>query len=85
MSRNLGLGRRTGVSKGRSQFLLSDSGRTDYAGASTEWACTRKKAYPDEKFARRVAARIREEEGVNVVAYACTRCGRFHIGRAPGA
>lgn len=56
--------------------------RTDYANSSTEWTCSRKKAYPDEKFARRVAGRMREE-GKNVVHYACTRCGRFHIGRAP--
>ena len=56
----------------------------DYANAATEWTCTRKKAYPDEKLARRVAARMRDE-GKNVVHYACTRCGRYHIGRAPGA
>lgn len=56
--------------------------RTDYANASTEWTCARKKAYPEEKMARRVAARMRDE-GKNVVHYACTRCGRFHIGRAP--
>jgi len=57
--------------------------RTDYARASTEWACNRKKAYPDEKLAKKVAARIRAEKDVDVVAYACTRCGRYHIGRAP--
>ena len=55
--------------------------RTDYPGAPTEWACSRKKAYPDEKMARRIAARMRDE-GKNVVHYACTRCGRYHIGRA---
>ena len=59
--------------------------RTDYAGASTEWTCARKKSYPDEKFAKRVARQMREERGVDVVAYACTRCGRYHIGRAPSA
>lgn len=56
---------------------------TDYANADTAWVCARKKAYPDEKLARRVAARMREEKGADVVAYMCTRCGRFHIGRAP--
>jgi len=56
--------------------------RTDYADASTEWACTRKKAYPDEKMARKVAGRMRAEKGADVVVYACTRCGRYHIGRA---
>ena len=56
--------------------------RTDYENASTEWTCARKKAYPEERMARRVAARMRDE-GKNVVHYACTRCGRFHIGRAP--
>jgi len=57
----------------------------DYVNASTEWACNRKKAYPDEKFAKRVARQMREERGADVVAYACTRCGRYHIGRSPGA
>lgn len=60
--------------------------RTDYPDASTEWTCARKKAYPDEKFARRVAAQVNEREGrPAVVHYACTRCGRWHIGRAPAA
>jgi hypothetical protein len=59
--------------------------RTDYADASTKWACARKKAYPDEKTAARVAGRMRAERGADVVAYGCTRCGRWHIGRAPGA
>lgn len=60
--------------------------RTDYPGASTEWACARKKAYPDEKFAKRVARQVNEREGADVVVhYACTRCGRWHIGRRPAA
>jgi methenyltetrahydromethanopterin cyclohydrolase len=57
--------------------------RTDYEDADIAWVCARKKAYPDEKFAKRVASRMREDKGADVVAYACTRCGRFHIGRAP--
>ena len=70
------------------------SGRTDYLDASTEWACARKKIYADEKTARRVAARMTASNadletaragfwGVVIVAYACTRCGSFHVGRAP--
>lgn len=62
---------------------MSNYERTDYQNASTEWACARKKAYPDEKLAKKVAGRMRDE-GKPVVHYACTRCGRFHIGRAPG-
>jgi len=62
---------------------MSGTDRTDYAGASTQWTCARKKAYPDEKIASKVAARMRGEDK-NVVHYACTRCGRWHIGRAPG-
>lgn len=58
--------------------------RTDYPGASTEWTCARKKAYPDEKLAAKVARKMREERNIDVVHYACTRCGRYHIGRAQG-
>lgn len=59
-----------------------ETDRTDYPDAATEWACTRKKAYHDERLAKKVAARMRDE-GKNVVHYACTRCGLFHIGRRP--
>jgi hypothetical protein len=59
--------------------------RTDYANADVRWSCTRKKAYPDEKTAKKVAGRMRDERDANVVAYACTQCGRYHVGRAPGA
>lgn len=58
--------------------------RTDYDGADVEWTCTRKKYYRDEKFAKTVAGRMRAD-GKNVVHYACTRCGGYHIGRAPGS
>jgi hypothetical protein len=43
------------------------------------WACNRKKAYRTQKFAEKLAARIRAG-GENVVAYGCTRCGEWHIG-----
>lgn len=66
---------------------------TDYANASTEWTCARKKAY-SEDVAKAVARRLNAEnssgqgrpgfEGVTVQPYACTRCGRYHIGRVPG-
>jgi hypothetical protein len=65
--------------------------RTDYPDADVRWACARKKSYPDEKSAKRVATRLTEQnhsgsgragfEGVVVVAYACTRCGSWHTGR----
>lgn len=58
--------------------------RTDYPDAAPERSCYRKKAYPDEKTARRVAAKMREERGANVDYYGCTNCGRFHIGRVAG-
>lgn len=57
--------------------------RTDYEGAATAWTCARKKVYPDEATAKKVAHRMREDRGANVVHYGCTRCGRYHIGRAP--
>lgn len=56
--------------------------RTDYPGADVIQTCTRKKAYGDERLAAKVASRMRSE-GKNVVHYACTRCGSYHIGRAP--
>lgn len=67
--------------------------KTDYPNADNILACASKKAYPDERMARRVAARLNEQnagpngrpgfEGVVVTGYACTRCGRYHIGRVP--
>jgi hypothetical protein len=57
--------------------------RTDNPDSSTEWTCVRKKAYPDEKTAKRVANTMRNERGADVVHYGCTRCGRYHIGRRP--
>ncbi len=56
---------------------------SDYGGADVAWACSRKKSYSEEKFARRVAMRMRAERGANVVAYSCRHCGEYHIGRAP--
>jgi hypothetical protein len=55
----------------------------DYDDADVAWSCARKKSYPDEKFAKRVAARMREERGADVRPYGCRHCGRYHIGRAP--
>ncbi len=57
--------------------------RTDYDNADIRQSCTRKKSYPDEKFAKRVARQMREERDADVVAYGCRHCGRYHIGRAP--
>ncbi len=51
--------------------------------SSAAWSCFRKKAYPDERMARQVAARVRERHDENVVAYACPHCGRYHVGHAP--
>ena len=56
---------------------------TDYERADVRQSCTRKKAYPDEKFAKRVARQMRDERGANVRAYGCRHCGAFHIGRSP--
>jgi hypothetical protein len=53
--------------------------------SSAAWSCFRKKAYPDEKLARRVASQIRSAHGANVIAYGCPHCGRFHVGHAPRA
>ena len=54
-----------------------------YDNAHVMQSCTRKKSYPDEKFAKRVARTMREERDADVVAYGCQHCGRYHIGRAP--
>jgi hypothetical protein len=55
----------------------------DYDNADTAWSCSRKKAYTEESFARRVAQRMRDERDADVVVYACRHCGSYHIGRAP--
>lgn len=64
---------------------------TDVADADTAWVCARKKGYSDEKIVKAVVRRMNEDnssgrarpglENVVVRAYACTRCGMFHIGR----
>lgn len=56
-----------------------------YENADVAWSCTRKKAYQDEKFAKKVAAQLRRERDADVVVYGCTHCGSYHIGRAPGS
>lgn len=48
--------------------------------AGREWACFRKKAYPNEKLAKSVARKI-NADGADVVVYACAHCGQFHVGR----
>lgn len=50
--------------------------------ASLEWSCFRKKAYPLH-VAERVARRIREERDADVIAYGCSNCGQYHVGRRP--
>lgn len=62
---------------------MNDEHRMAYDNADVRQACTRKKAYPDEKFAKRVARNMRDERGADVVAYGCPHCGRYHVGRAP--
>ncbi len=62
----------------------SMSSAVDYDRADPAWSCNRKKVYPDESFASRVARRMWVERDANVVAYACRHCGNWHIGRAPG-
>jgi hypothetical protein len=64
---------------------------SDYAGVADQWVCNRKKAYPNEDMARRVAASLNLKNatsgardgfaGVVVVPYSCGRCGRWHLGR----
>lgn len=65
---------------------------TDYTDAADRWVCNRKKAYPSEEMAHRVAARLNAANtsertarpgffGVVVAPYACGRCGLWHLGR----
>lgn len=51
--------------------------------ASPVWSCFRKKAYPDEAIAKKVARRINEERGGRVRVYACFECGQYHVGQIP--
>jgi len=49
---------------------------------AASWSCHRKKAYPDEKIAAKVARKINDGDvAADVVAYACYNCGRYHVGR----
>jgi hypothetical protein len=68
--------------------------RTDYPDSDTKIACARKKAYSTAKLAAHVAAEMNKANadehaarpgffGVTVAAYACTRCGFWHIGTIP--
>ena len=54
--------------------------RTDDPNADVRQTCTRKKPYGDERLARKVAAKASQRAGQTIVAYACTRCGQWHIG-----
>lgn len=47
----------------------------------TRWTCYRKKSYPTEAIARKVANRIKFEQGVVLNVYGCTSCGRYHLGK----
>lgn len=52
---------------------------TDDDGAASD--CYRKKRYPDEAYARKVARRCFDERGALLRAYPCTRCGGYHLTR----
>jgi hypothetical protein len=60
-------------------------GATDFDGANVVRTCIRKKGHLTERAARLSVAAIRRaypEAGVQ--AYACRRCGLWHVGNAPG-
>lgn len=49
-------------------------------------SCYRKKAYPGEKAATQVAAKVmRDYPEADLVAYGCRQCGAWHIGQRPGS
>jgi len=57
---------------------------TDSEDADTFWACVRKKAYPSEDIAKlSVAAIVRSQPLAETRAYACRRCGLWHVGATP--
>lgn len=62
--------------------MSTDVTARTYEDADPRWSCNRKKPYYDQKIAKQVARGVRERSGENVVAYACTHCGAYHIGRA---
>lgn len=49
-------------------------------GADAIRACNRKKAYPTEDLAKKVARKVAEKSGDDIIAYGCEYCGRYHIG-----
>ena len=63
---------------------------SDYEDAHQSWVCNRKKAYPSQEFAAKVANALTRRNaedprpdfaGVVVAPYMCGRCGRWHLGR----
>lgn len=46
-------------------------------------ACTTKKRYTTETYARRVAAELSEARGYPLRAYGCPHCGGWHLTKMP--
>jgi len=58
----------------------------DSESSDTAWACARKKAYPSEEIAKlSVAAIVKSSPEAKVRAYACRRCGLWHVGATPAS
>ena len=50
----------------------------------TRWSCLRKKRYPTEKIARKIANTAKFERGVALNVYGCFNCGGYHLGSHRG-
>lgn len=63
-------------------FVLQEAPTTDLPQESYGlYSCYTKKAYTNERTARSVAARVRDQRGTELRAYACTLCGQWHLTR----
>lgn len=62
---------------------MTDPAHVRYDGADPAWSCRRKKAYPTEAVARRVAVSVLTAAGVSLRPYACELCGMWHVGASP--
>lgn len=56
----------------------------DYDDVHPKWSCHRKKSYPTQASAERVALVMTSLGNSNLRAYGCRHCGLWHVGGTSG-
>lgn len=63
---------------------MGETFHTDFDDADLTRTCTRKNGYPSQAFAKLAIASIHQRNPVaSLRAYACRRCGLWHVGGVP--